>query len=40
LFNYTAPEAILADLGFYSAEIYNWSCYCENLRIEKCVFLV
>lgn len=23
LFNYTAPEAILADLGFYSAEIYN-----------------
>jgi hypothetical protein len=23
LFNYTAPETILADLGFYSAEIYN-----------------
>lgn len=23
LFNYTSPETILADLGFYSAEIYN-----------------
>ena len=23
LFNYTVPEAILADLGFYNAEVYN-----------------